>query len=164
MKLNEIQLSPKLVRLILNLFPPLLFNRIKIQSIKKNFMQIKVRIRHSIINKNLHRSIFGGTIFSAIDPYFPIMYWQIFSHKNLPMEVWLKSAEISFKNPAETDLYLIFTLKEKDIHNALKGLEKDGRFQVWHEVEAVDENGIICAEGKVLVYIRNYKNLKLNAF
>lgn len=80
------------------------------------------------------------------------------------MEVWLKSAEISFKNPAETDLYLIFTLKEKDIHNALKGLEKDGRFQVWHEVEAVDENGKICAEAKVLVYLRNHKDLNLNTF
>ena len=155
MKLNEIQLSPKIVRLILNLFPPLLFNRISIQSIKKDFMEIKVRIRHSITNKNFHRTIFGGTIFSAIDPYFPIIYWQVFSRKKLPIEVWIKRAEISYINPAETNLYLIFTLKEEDIQKALKGLQEDGRFQVWHEVEAVDENGIICAEAKVLVYIRN---------
>ena len=157
MKLNEIQLSPKMVRLILNLFPPLLFNRISIQRIKKDFMEIKVRIRYSIINKNFHQTIFGGSIFSAIDPYFPIMYWQIFSRKKLPIEVWIKKAEISYKNPAETDLYLKFNLKEEDIKKALTGLGKDGRFQVWHEVEAVDENGMICAEAKVLVYIKNYK-------
>ena len=162
MKFNEIQLSPKIVRLILNLFPPLLFNRISIQSIKNDFMEVKVRIRHSIINKNFHRTIFGGTIFSAIDPYFPIMYWQIFSRKKLPIEVWIKKAEISYKNPAETDLHLKFILIEEDIKKALKGLQKDGRYQVWHVVEAFDENGMICAEAKVLVYIRNYKNLNLN--
>ena len=104
MKLNEIQLSPKIVRLILNLFPPLLFNRISIQNIKKDFMEVKVRIRHSIINKNFHRTIFEYN-FYAIDPYFPIMYWQIFSRKKLPISVD-KKAEISYKNPAETDLHL----------------------------------------------------------
>ena len=164
MKLNEIQLSPKIVRLILNLFPPLLFNRISIQSIKKNFLEIKVRIRYSILNKNFHKTIFGGTIFSAIDPYFPIMYWQIFSRKKVPIEVWIKRADIIYKNPAETDLFLIFILKEEDIQKALNGLQKDGRFQVWHEVEAVDENGKICAEAKVLVYLRNHRDLNLNTF
>ena len=80
------------------------------------------------------------------------------------MEVWLKSAAINYKHPAKTDLSLVFILNEEDIQTALKGLQKDGRFQVWHAVEAIDENGIICAEAKVLVYLRNYKNLNLNAF
>ena len=164
MKLNEIQLSPKMVRLILNLFPPLLFNRISIQSMSENFMEIKVRVRHSWMNKNFQRTIFGGTIFSAIDPYFPSMYWHVFSRKKIPIEVWLKSAEINYKHPAKTDLSLVFTLKEEDIQTALKGLKKDGRFEVWHAVEAVDKNGTICAEAKVLVYLKNYKNLNINAF
>ena len=68
MKLNEIQLSRRGIRWALNLFPPLLFNRISIQSISEDFMEIKVRVRHSWMNKNFHRTIFRGTIFSAIDP------------------------------------------------------------------------------------------------
>lgn len=164
MKLNEIQLSRRGLRWVLNLFPPLLFNRISIQSISKDFMEIKVCVRHSWINKNFNRTIFGGTIFSAVDPYFPTMYWHVFSRKKIPMEVWLKSAEINYKHPAKTNLSLVFTLKEEDIRTALKGLQKDGSFQVWHTVEAVDEDGIICAEAKVLIYLRNYKNLNLNGF
>ena len=164
MKLSEIQLSRRGIRWALNLFPPLLFNRISIQSITEDFMEIKVRIRHSWMNKNFHRTIFGGSIFSAADPYFPTMYWHVFSRKKIPIEVWLKSAEINYKHPAKTDLSLVFKLKEEDIQTALKVLQKDGRFQVWHSIEAVDEDGIICAEAKVLVYLRNYKNLNLNAF
>ena len=146
----------------LNLFPPLLFNRIFIQSINRDFKEIIVCVRHSWMNKNFQRTIFGGTIFSAIDPYFPTMYWHIFSRRKLPIEVWIKSAEIKYIYPAKTDLTLIFKLKEEDIQIAMKGLQKDGRFQVWHSVEAVDKYGVICAEAKVLIYLRNYKKLNLN--
>ena len=85
------------------------------------------------------------------------MYWHIFSRRKLPIEVWIKSAEIKYIYPAKTDLTLIFKLKEEDIQIAMKGLQKDGRFQVWHSVEAVDKYGVICAEAKVLIYLRNYK-------
>ena len=73
MKLNEIQFSRRGIRWILNLFPPLLFNRIFIQNINRDFKEIIVCVRHSWMNKNFQRTIFGGTIFSAIDPYFPTM-------------------------------------------------------------------------------------------
>ena len=161
MKLNEIQLSRKGIRFALNLFPPLFFNRISIKSISEDFMQIKVRISFSWMNKNFQRTIFGGTIFSAVDPYFPTMYWHIFSRKNIPIEVWVKSAKINYKSPADSDLSLVFKLKEKDIQSALNGLQKDGKFEVWHNVEAINSNNIICAEAKILVYIRKYKNLNL---
>ena len=124
-------------------------------------MQIKVRISFSWMNKNFQRTIFGGTIFSAVDPYFPTMYWHIFSRKNIPIEVWVKSAKINYKSPADSDLSLVFKLKEKDIQSALNGLQKDGKFEVWHTVEAINSNNIICAEAKILVYIRKYKNLNL---
>ena len=157
MKLNEIQFSRRGIRWILNLFPPLLFNRIFIQSINDDFTEIIVCVRHSWMNKNFQRTIFGGTIFSAIDPYFPTMYWHIISRRKLRVEVWLKSAEINYKNPAKTDLTLNFNLYEEDIQLALKGLKKEGKFQVWHSVEAVDKDGIVCAEGRLLIYLRNYK-------
>ena len=78
------------------------------------------------------------------------------------MEVWVKSAEINYKSPADSDLSLVFKLKEEDIQKALNGLQKEGKFEVWHTVEAINRDNIICAEAKVLVYIKNYKNLNLN--
>lgn len=164
MKLSEIQLGRRGLKYFLNIFPPLFFNRISIQEISEDFMQLSVRVRHSWTNKNFHRTIFGGTIFSAVDPYFPTLYWHVFSRKGLPMEVWLKSAEIQFKRPATSDLKLNFKLTETDIQNAIKGLQKNGKYEVWHSVQAIDKQGTICAEAKALVYLRNYKNLNLNAF
>lgn len=164
MKMNEIQLSRRGIKWLLNIFPPLFFNRISIRRISEDFMEIQVRLRHSWMNKNFQKTIFGGTIFSAVDPYFPTMYWHVFARKKIPMEVWLKSAEIKYKRPATSDLHLYFKLEEKDIQEAIKGLQKDGKYEVWHNVDAIDKNGTVCAEAKVLVYLRNYKKLNLNAF
>lgn len=80
------------------------------------------------------------------------------------MEVWLKSAEIRYKRPAKSDLHLHFKLQEEDIQKAMERLQKDGKYEVWHTVEAIDKDGTICAEAKALVYLRNHKNLNLNAF
>ena len=163
-KLDEIQFSRRGIRWALNLFPPLFFNRISIMYISDDFKELKVRIRHSWMNKNFNRTIFGGSIFSAVDPYFPTMYWHIFSRLKLPMEVWLKSAYINYKRPAKTDLLLHFQLKEEDITKAKEGLKNQGKYECCHQVKAIDKYGTICAEARVLVFLRNYKKLNINGF
>ena len=163
-KIDEIKFSHIRIRWALNLFPPLFFNRISIIYISDDFKELKVRLRHSFMNKNFHRAIFGGSIFSAVDPYFPTMYWHIFSRLKLPVEVWLKSAFINYKRPAKTDLNLHFQLKEEDINKAKEGLKSKGKYECWHEVKAIDEYGTICAEAKVLVFLSNYKKFNINGF
>lgn len=163
MKLSEINFGRTTIKWILNLFPPLLFNRISIKSISEDFKQVHVQIRYSWMNKNFNRTIFGGTISSAIDPYLPTMYWHIFSRKKLPMEVWSKSIEVNFIKPAITDLDLFFSISNEDVDNAMKGLQKDNIYEHWHYVNVIDQNENICAEAKVLVFLRNYKDLKIKS-
>ena len=43
---------------------------------------MKVVLRRALFNMNFHKTIFGGSIFSACDPYFPTMYYHIFANKN----------------------------------------------------------------------------------
>ena len=93
-KIRNHKFNSKILRKILNYFSSLLVNRIKIVENDSDFMNLKVVIKYSWLNKNLQKSIFGGTIFSAIDPYYAIMYWQIFNKKNIPMEIWIKKVDI----------------------------------------------------------------------
>ncbi|MDG1190270.1 MAG: hypothetical protein P8N00_06935, partial [Flavobacteriales bacterium] len=78
----------------MNLFPPLLVNRIRIAEADSEFKKLRVTIKYSWLNKNIQKSIFGGSIFSAIDPFYAVMYWQIFNTRNIPMIIWIKKAEI----------------------------------------------------------------------
>ncbi len=146
-----------LVKFILNIFPPLFFNRIVLKEISDDFMQIKVVVRRALFNINFHKTIFGGTIFSAFDPYFPTMYYNIFLNKNRKLIVWLKSAEINYLKPAKSTLNIHFKITQDEIDLAEKTLKKKGKFEVWHTAEAINKKGVICARARMQVYLRDDK-------
>ena len=143
------------IKFVLNIFPPLLFNRIVLKEITNDFREMKVVLRKALFNINFHKTIFGGSIFSACDPYFPTMYYHIFANKGRKLIIWLKSAEIQYLKPADTTLSLHFKITEKDIHLAENTLNNDGKFEIWHTVEAINKKGVICAKARMLVYLRD---------
>ena len=145
------------IQFVLNIFPPLLFNRIVLKEISDDFMQMRVIIRRALFNINFHKTIFGGSIFSACDPYFPTMYYHIFTNKNRKLIVWLKSAKIQYLRPANSSLKLHFKITKEDIALAEKALAEIGKFEIWHTVEAINKKGIVCAKAKMLVYLRDDK-------
>jgi hypothetical protein len=107
------------------------------------------------MNRNIQKAIFGGTIFSAFDPFFAIMYWQAFSRLNIPMEVWVKSAEIKYLKPAKTDLSINFKIEDSDIQNAIDHLKQNYKYEVYHNITAYDKTGEAYAEARIQIYIRN---------
>ena len=147
------------IKFVLNIFPPLLFNRIVLKEISDDFMQMRVVIRRALFNINFHKTIFGGSVFSACDPYFPTMYYHIFANKNRKLIIWLKSAEIQYLRPANSSLKLHFQITKEDVLLAAKTLDEIGKFEIWHTVEAVNKKGIVCAKAKILVYLR-YNKMK----
>ena len=141
------------LKLSLNLFPPLFFNRIHLKKISSDYKEINVILRRSFINKNYYKSIFGGSIFSACDPYFPIMYYHIFKNKKLI--VWVKNAEIEYLNPARSNLKLNFKISNDHIDEIKLALKKHGKHEVLNEVLAIDNKNKICAKAKINVYLRD---------
>ena len=79
-----------------------------------------------------------------------------------PVIVWLKSAEIDYLKPADTTLRLHFKISKKDVELAERKLNTNGKFEVWHIVEAVNKKGIICVRARMQIYLRcNKKNKNL---
>ena len=152
------------IKFALNIFPPLLFNRIVLKEISDDFMQMRVVIKRVLFNINFHKTIFGGSIFSALDPYFPTMYYHLFAYKNRKLIVWLKSAEIQYLHPANSSLTLNFKITKKDIELAEKELAEKGKFEIWHTVKAINKKDIVCAKAKILIYLRDNKIKKKLGF
>ena len=143
------------IKFILNVFPPLLFNRIVLKEISDDFLEMKVLLRRALFNINFHKTIFGGSIFSACDPYFPTMYYHIFAKKGRKLIIWLKAAEIQYLKPADSTLKLYFIITKEDIQLAENTLNKKGKFEIWHTVEAINKKGVVCAKAKMQVYLRD---------
>jgi acyl-coenzyme A thioesterase PaaI-like protein len=141
-------------RWLLNLYPPLLFNRVRILEIGAGFRSCRVRVARSLWTRNLHGTTFGGTIFSAADPFYAVMYWQIFARRGQRIQAWLKSARIRYRKPAATALILDFALELEEIERAAAGLAAQGRYTATYSTEAVDRDGAVCAEIETEVYLR----------
>ncbi len=141
------------LKLSLNIFPPLFFNRILLKSISSDYKEINVILKKSIFNINYYKSIYGGSIFSACDPYFPIMYYHIF--KNRKLIVWVKRAEINYIKPAYSSLRLNFKIQDSQLKEIEQALLKNGKHEIINEVKAINLENVICAEAKITVYFRD---------
>ncbi len=147
-------LGERFGRLLLNLFPPFLFYRIRIDSIGDGFRSCRVRVRRSLLTRNLNGTTFGGSIFSAADPFYAVMFWQIFARRGMRVQTWLKSASIDYLKPASGDLTLDFVLTAEEIDEAAAILEQSGRYTGSFSTEALDPKGRVCARIRTEIYLR----------
>lgn len=147
--------SEKSLKWIMRLYPPLFFQRIWVQKIHKGFLGADVKIALSLFNKNYNGSIFGGTIFAASDPFYALLFDQVFRRRGYKTRVWLKGAEIDYIKPGRTALYFQIALTEDDIQEAQQALNLYGKFVKKMPVKMYDRDGILCAEVQNEVYVRN---------
>lgn len=146
--------SPRKTRWLLDHYPPWFFHRIRVLELADDFRYCRVRARRSILTRNLHGSTFGGTLFSAADPIYPVLYWQIFARRGDRLQAWLKAASIDYRKPAETDVELEFRIGDADVAAAAADLAARGKCVRTHRVEAVDRAREVCAVVDVVVFLR----------
>ena len=150
------QLSANSLKWLLRIYPPFFFQRIWIKKIHADFKQADIRISKSFLNMNGNKSIFGGTIFSSIDPIHTLLLDQILKQKGIPKTVaWLKSANISYLKPAKKHLSFSVRLHDEDINAALTEVKLQGKVVKTFVIDIVDVDGLLCAQSNNEIYIRD---------
>ena len=147
-------LKPLELKRMLNFWFPFLVNRIRIIFIADNFYEIHVRLKHSFWNRNPNKSVWGGSIASALDPFFPIMMKQIILRRGTNTDFFSKAIHVEFVRMVESHVSFHFRITESEAIEAEKILKNDGKYDGWHSVDGVDINGNICVHGKVQIYLR----------
>jgi len=147
--------SENVLKWVLRFYPPLLFQRIWVIRFGKNFRSVRVKVNKSLVNNNYNDSIFGGTIFAAADPFYPLLFHQILIHKGYQVRVWLKSAEINYLKPGRTDLFFDINITEEDIEEIEQILNTNGKHVKAYPVEMYNKQGELCVSVWSEVYIRN---------
>jgi hypothetical protein len=147
--------SENMLKWAMRFYPPLFFQRIWVIKFDKGFTGVHVKISKSFLNVNYNRTIFGGTIFSASDPFFALLFDQILQRRGLKCRVWLRSAEIRYLKPGATNLYFTISLSEQQIKEAEAILETEGKFVKAYPMNIFSSEGLLCATVINEVYIRN---------
>lgn len=152
------KVSEKALKWILNLYPPLLFQRIWVKQFHKDFKGVEVVISNSVFNRNYNGSIFGGTIYAATDPFYAILFDRLMRQHGHFCKVWLKSASISFLKPGLEKLYFTISISDEMIAEAKASLDINGKFVKSFPVNLYDKDGELCATAMNEVYLRsNYR-------
>ena len=156
--------SENLLKWIVRFYPPLFFQRIWVIKFHKDFLGVSVKIKKSFFNRNYNNSIFGGTIFAAADPFYPILFHQVFTHKGYKILAWSRSSEIQYLKPAVTDLIFEINLTDAEISEAENILNTEGKYVRSHPLDIYDKDGVNVASLMNEVYVRNlnFTNYALN--
>ncbi len=147
-------LSANELKRMLNFWFPFLVNRIRIIFIADDFYAMRVMLKHSFWNRNPNKSVWGGSITSALDPFFPVMMKQIMLRKGIRTHFLSKAVHVEFIRQVETNIFFQFNIREEEVINAEKILNNECKYENWHIVNGVDTEGNICVSGKVQVYLR----------
>lgn len=148
------KVSENSIKWLMRLYPPMLLQRIWVQKIHKGFRGADIKINRSLFTLNFGKAIFGGTIFSATDPFYAILFGQILKHKGYNITVWLKSASIQYLKPGRTDLYYSISVTEEMINEVESELNTKGVFVKTYPIEVYSKTGELCAVAKNEIYIR----------
>jgi acyl-coenzyme A thioesterase PaaI-like protein len=155
-------ISENVLKWAMRLYPPLLFQRIWVVRFEKNFRGVRVKVNKSLINNNYNNSIFGGTIFAAADPFYPLLFHQVLMHKGYKVRVWLKSAQINYLKPGRTDLFFSINITETDIEEVEYILNTIGKHTKAYPIEMYNKEGELCVSVFAEVYIRNLRYSETN--
>ncbi len=149
------KISENSLKWLMRLYPPMLFQRIWVKKIDKDFRGIDVKINRSLFTTNLGSATFGGTIFAATDPFYALLIGQIMQHKGFKITVWLKSAEIQYLKPARKDLHYSIKIDDEMIKEVEQAISNEGKFVKTYPIEIFDTTGDLCVIALNEVYIRN---------
>ena len=147
-------LKPIELKRMLNLWFPFLVNRISIISISNDFDKMDVCLKHSFWNRNPNKSIWGGSIASAMDPFFPILLKQILLKKGIKTDFYSQSIQVQFLKKVMSNVTFQFRINENEIVNAEQALNRKGNYSGWHSVEGISAQNEVCVKGRIQVFLR----------
>ena len=136
-----------------NLSPMYRRTSAKVTYISKDFLTIKIKLPYSYKNANYVNTIFGGSMFSAVDP-FPMT--QLMNLIGDDYVVWDKAAEIFFRRPAKEDLYAEFTYTLEEVAEIKQKANDSNEFEIVKSTQLTNKDkSIVFCEVRKRVYIAN---------
>ena len=140
----------RLLRWKFNLFPAYRGTGARITYIASDYREVRVKLPLSWRSRNYVGSIFGGSLYGAVDPVYMIMLIKLLGPDYI---VWDKSAEIRFLKPGRGTLYATFRIDEEELQSIRKATES-GPVDRTYNVELVDAGSVSHVAVTKTIYVR----------
>ena len=137
-----------------NLWPCYRGTGARVTFIAGDWREVQVRIPLSWRTRNYVGTIFGGSLYAAVDPFYMIMLM-----KNLGPDyvVWDKAASIRFRKPGRTPLRATFRLDEAELAEVRQLLLEQPKVDRTYLIQLLDAEGVVHAEVEKVIHLSRRK-------
>ena len=145
------RLTPKLLKLALNFYPPYLGAGVKITYISADWKELHVSMSLRWFNRNVVGTHFGGSLYSMVDPHLMLLLIQLLGKDYV---VWDKTADIEFIKASKSKVSSVIKVTNEDL-DVIKNKTIDGeKYFSNFAIEIMDENNDLVAMVKKTIYVR----------
>ena len=139
------------LRVMFNLWPPLLGAGIRITRIQPDWKEVDVEMKLRRWNANYVGTHYGGSLYSMTDPFYMVMFIEILGRDYI---VWDKSASIRFRRPGRGTVFAKFRITDEQIAEIREVLNTEEKIDREFGVEVKSADGEIIAEVKKVLQFR----------
>ena len=123
----------------------------RVTYIAADWREVRVRVPLSFGTRNYVGTIFGGSMYGAVDPIYMVMLIKILGPG---YSVWDKSASIRFVHPGRETLYATFQIDDAELAAIHEALDVSGRAERTYDVLLVNAAGVTHAAYRKVISIR----------
>ncbi len=144
-------LRTRLYRWYFNVFPAYRGTGGRVTYVADDFREIRVRLPLNWRTRNYVGSIFGGSMYGAVDPVYMIM---LIKALGPGYQVWDKAATIRFRKPGRTTLYARFLVDERELDDIRQALQVNDAVERVYDIDLTDDVGVVHATVRKTIHIR----------
>ena len=143
-------ISAGLARFLMNAAPCIRSSGGRVTALSRNFRRLQIRLKLTWLTRNLVGTIYGGSMYSAIDPFYMLMLMRILGREYV---VWDKACTIRFKRPARETLFADFHIDDRMLTEVRETVERDGEGTFTWPVALHASTGTVYAEFDKVLYV-----------
>lgn len=129
----------------------------RIQSVSPDLLHIKIRLPLNYKNRNYVGTIFGGSLFAAVDP---IPMVQLINLLDDSFIVWDKSAQIFFKRPGKETLYAQFEYSLEELAEIRRRVAQENEIEMVKITQLKTADQTVICEVHKTIYIADKEFFK----
>ncbi len=121
----------------------------RVEFIAGDYRELHVSIKLNIRTRNKVGTVYGGSIYSSVDPYFMLMFMQILGKDFV---VWDKAASVKFVRPIVNKVKCRFLVTEELVEEVKHKIAVLGEYTFELPLKYEDEAGVVYAVFTKTIY------------
>lgn len=146
------------MRWAFNFWPCIWCTGSKVTFIAEDFRELHVQLKLNVRTRNRVGTVFGGSIYSSVDPYFMLLLMEVLGKNYV---VWDKAASMKFVRPITGKVKCKFEITDEIVDEIKRQIDDKGEYTFDLPLVYVDDKDKVFATFIKTVYVADkqfYKN------